>query len=138
VDSEHAGSNGGPKILAFSTNIISDPGIDLAGSSHMHYPTSVMVIPVPCSSSIKPSWVLHALEQGFDGVFIAADGTDCAYVTDCGDRTAKVVEQAQSLLREHGYDTKRLKMAGICSVCAESFVAHMEKFHKLLSELPSA
>jgi coenzyme F420-reducing hydrogenase delta subunit len=97
-----------------------------------------MVIPVPCSSSIKPSWVLHALEQGFDGVFIAADGTDCAYVTDCGDRTAQVIEQAQGLLREHGYDTKRLKMAGVCSVCAESFVAHMEKFHKLLSDLPSS
>ena len=33
-----------PKILVFSTNTISDPGIDLAGSSHMHYPPSVLTI----------------------------------------------------------------------------------------------
>jgi F420-non-reducing hydrogenase iron-sulfur subunit len=73
----------GPRILAFSTNNISDPGIDLAGSSHMSYTPSVTVLPVPCSSGIKPGWILHALEAGFDGVFVAADGTDCAYVQDC-------------------------------------------------------
>jgi hypothetical protein len=28
-----------------------------------------------------------------------------------------------------------LKMAAICSVCAESFVSHMEKFNKALCEL---
>ena len=61
-----------PRILVFSTNSISDPGIDLAGSAHMHYSTAVQVIPVPCSSGIKASWVAHALEKGFDGVFVAA------------------------------------------------------------------
>ncbi len=126
---------GGPKILVFSTNNISDPGIDLAGSSHMDYPTSVQVISMPCSSGINPNWVLHALEAGFDGVFIAADGTDCAYLPDCTDRTARVVQKAQDLIKEHGMDPRRLKMAAICSVCSESFVSHMERFHKSLGEL---
>ncbi len=103
----------------------------------MDYPPSVQVIPVPCSSGISPSWVLHALEAGFDGVFIAADGTDCAYMTDCTDRTAKVVQQAQELMEKRGHDPRRLKMAAICSVCAEAFVSHMENFHKALSELGS-
>ncbi|MBN2243296.1 MAG: hydrogenase iron-sulfur subunit [Acidobacteria bacterium] len=125
----------GPRILAFSTNNISDPGIDLAGSSHMSYAPTVTVLPVPCSSGIKPIWILHALEAGFDGVFIAADGTDCAYVQDCTDRTAKVVARAQELIREKGLDPRRLKMAAICSVCAESFVSHIEKFQKLLNEV---
>jgi F420-non-reducing hydrogenase iron-sulfur subunit len=125
----------GPRILVFSTNIISDPGIDLAGSSHMHYPPSVLVVPVPCSSSIRPGWILHALETGFDGVFIAADGTDCAYLPDCTKWTGEVVEKAQELLKEHGHDPRRLKMAAICSVCAESFASHMENFHKALADL---
>lgn len=123
------------KILIFSTNNISDPGIDLAGSSHMDYSPSVLVIPVPCSSGINPRWVLHALEAGFDGVFIAADGTDCAYLADCTDRTAMIVQQAQELIEKQGHDPRRLKMAAICSVCSESFVSHMEKFYKTLSEL---
>jgi F420-non-reducing hydrogenase iron-sulfur subunit len=125
----------GPKILVFSTNNISDPGIDLAGSSHMDYPTSVKVIALPCSSGINPKWVLRAFEDGFDGVFIAADGTDCAYLPDCTARTAFVVQKAQDLIKEHGFDPRRLKMAAICSVCSESFVSHMEKFHKALGEL---
>jgi coenzyme F420-reducing hydrogenase delta subunit len=128
------GSETDPTILTFTTVSISDQGVDLAGSAHMHYSPSVVALQVPCSSGIRPGWVLHALESGFDGVFIAADGTDCAFVPDCTDRTGKVVEAAQALLKEHGYDARRLKMAAICSVCAESFVSHMEKFSALLKE----
>ena len=133
LTNQNAGSE--PRILVFSTNNISDPGIDLTGSSHMPYSPSVMVIPVPCSSGIKPSWVLHAIESGFDGVFIAADGTDCAYLPDCATRTGQVVQNAQSLLVEHDQDPKRLKMAAICSVCAESFQSHMGKFKEALLKL---
>jgi len=124
-----------PKILVFSTNNISDPGIDMAGSSHMPYSFSVMVVPVPCSSGIKPSWVLHAIKAGFDGVFIAADGTDCAYLQDCTRRTGEVVREAQSLLEKCHQNPRRLKMAAICSVCAESFQSHMEKFKTALMKL---
>jgi coenzyme F420-reducing hydrogenase delta subunit len=125
----------GPSILVFSTNNISDPGIDLAGSAHMHYSPGVVTIPVPCSSGIRPSWVLHAIEAGFDGVFIAADGTDCAFLPDCTNRTGRVVAQAQEMLRKHGHDPRRLKMAAICSVCSESFVSHMERLGRDLTKL---
>lgn len=122
-------------ILVFSTNAISDPGIDLAGSAHMHYSPSVQVIPLPCSSGVRPSWIAHALESGFDGVFVAACGGDCAYLSDCTDRTGRVIARAQELLRERGLSPKRLKMSGLCSVCAENFVAHMENFQKELARL---
>ena len=127
-----------PRILAFSTTGISDLGIALAGGSHMDYPTSVLVVPVPCSSGIKPSWITYALDAGFDGVFIAADGTDCAYVNDCTDRTGQVVARAQELMENGGHDPRRLKMAAICSVCAESFVSHVEKFKTLLTQVCSS
>jgi coenzyme F420-reducing hydrogenase delta subunit len=122
-------------ILVFSTNAISDPGIDLAGSAHMHYSPTVQVIPLPCSSGVRPSWIAHALESGFDGVFVAACGGDCAYLSDCTDRTGRVIARAQELLRERGLSPKRLKMSGLCSVCAENFVAHMENFQKELARL---
>jgi coenzyme F420-reducing hydrogenase delta subunit len=63
-------------VLVFSTNNISDPGIDLAGSSHLHYPPQAVVISLHCKSGIKPAWVLHELQRGFDGVFIASDGEE--------------------------------------------------------------
>jgi F420-non-reducing hydrogenase iron-sulfur subunit len=121
------------KILVFSTTAISDLGIDMAGSAHMHYSTSVQVIPLPCSSGIKPAWIVHALETGYDGVFIAACGGDCAYLPDCTSRTSALLEKAQDMLREKNISPKRLKMAGICSVCADSFVSHMRKFEEELT-----
>jgi F420-non-reducing hydrogenase iron-sulfur subunit len=123
------------KILVFSTNNISDPGIDLAGSAHMHYSPAVRVIAIPCSSGVRPDWVVHALENGFDGVFIAACGGDCAYLSDCTGRTGKLITKAQALLREKGLNPKRLKMSAICSVCAEPFVNHMENFQKELEKI---
>lgn len=124
-----------PRILVFSTNNISDPGIDLAGSSHMHYSPRVAVISLPCTSGIKPGWVLHALQRGFDGVFIAADGEECGYLSDCTERSARIFKEAQELLTEHGFEPQRLKMAAICSVCAEPFVNHVKEFSQTLAAL---
>jgi F420-non-reducing hydrogenase iron-sulfur subunit len=127
-----------PRILVFSTDNVSDPGIDLAGRNKMHYPARVSVITVPCSSAIKPRWICHAIEHGFDGVFIAADGGDCSYIPDCTKRTATSVTLAQGLLKEKALEPARVKMAAVCSVCAESFQKHMISFSDALRKLGPA
>lgn len=129
----------GPRILVFSTNNISDPGIDLAGSSHMTYSPGVVVISMPCTSGIRPTWILHAIAQGFDGVFIASDGDECAYLANCSTRASWIVAKAQELLVEGGHQAQRVRMAAICSVCAEPFTRHVQQFGQALAELgPSA
>jgi F420-non-reducing hydrogenase iron-sulfur subunit len=127
-----------PRILVFSTENVSDPGIDLAGRNKMHYSPSVYVITLPCSSGIRPSWIVHAVENGFDGVFIAADGSDCAYISDCTTRTGKIIADAQNMMRERSIDPSRLKMAAICSVCAEPFEKYMDSFSKQLRKIAAA
>jgi coenzyme F420-reducing hydrogenase delta subunit len=124
-----------PRILVFSTNNISDPGIDLAGSAHMHYSPGVMVMGMPCTSGIKPAWIAYAIEQGFDGVFVASDGDECAYLPDCAERASHIMAQAQELLKAAGNSPQRLKMAAICSVCAEPFTKHMQQFAAALVAL---
>lgn len=124
-----------PRILVFSTSNISDPGIDLAGSRHLHYPATVSTITVPCSSGIRPGWVLHAFERGFDGVFVASDGEECAYLPDCSARSARIVSEAQERMKAAGYEPQRLKMAALCSVCAEPFVNYMREFSEQLAEI---
>ena len=124
-----------PRILVFSTDNVSDPGIDLAGRNKMHYPARVLTVTVPCSSAIKPRWIIHALVNGFDGVFIAADGGDCSYVPDCTKRTAATVASAQALLKERALEPARVKMAAVCSVCAESFQKHMVSFSEALRKM---
>lgn len=131
-------SRAASRILVFSTNTISDPGIDLAGSSHMHYPPTVLTISLPCASGIRPGWLLHAVKSGFDGIFIASDGVECAYLPDCAERSARIVTQGQELLRTHGLEPQRIRLGAICSVCAESFVTYVKEFSEALARLGPA
>jgi len=124
-----------PKILVFSTDKISDPGIDQAGLRKIHYAPSVYVISLPCSSGIKPRWILHALENGFDGVFIAADGHECSFSSRCAEHTNSIVEVSQELMKEKNINPRRVRMAALCSVCAEPFMNHMENYAKILAGL---
>ena len=124
-----------PRILVFSTEKISDPAIDLAGLLKMHYSPRAYTISIPCSSAIKSRWILHAFDQGFDGVFIAADGTDCPYGEECTTNTGNLVTRTHQIMKEKGILPRRLKMAAICSVCSEAFVKHIQTFTRELSEL---
>jgi coenzyme F420-reducing hydrogenase delta subunit len=122
------------KILVFSTEKISDPAIDMAGLLKLHYSSKVYTIAVPCSSMIKTRWILRAFEQGFDGVFIAADGSDCPYGESCTEKTGAIVAQTHALMKENNIEPMRLKMAAICSVCSESFVKQIKSFNNNLVE----
>jgi len=126
------------KILVFSTEKISDPAIDLAGLLKLHYPPTVYTISVPCSSGIKPRWIIHAYERGFDGVFIAADGTDCPYGETCTERTGDLVKRTHDLMKLKNIEPARLRMAAICSVCSEAFVRQIKTFNENLLKMPEA
>jgi F420-non-reducing hydrogenase iron-sulfur subunit len=127
-----------PRILVFSTNTISDPGIDLAGSAHMHYSPGVRVIGLPCTSGIRPSWIVKAFDAGFDGVFVATDGEECSYLHDCAKRSNRVVTDAQKVLKDRGMESGRVRVAAICSVCAEPFTRHMTTFAAALAAMGPA
>lgn len=122
-----------PKVLVFATEKISDPAIDLAGLLKLHYPPTVYVVTLPCSSAVKPKWIMHAFEKGYAGVFVAADGTDCPFSESCTERTSDLIAQTHILMKAKGMNPARLKMAAICSVCAEPFVKHMNNFVEELS-----
>ena len=123
------------RILVFSTEKISDPAIDMAGLLKLHYPPTVYAISIPCSSGVKPKWILHAFEKGFDGVFIAADGSDCPYGESCTEKTGQIVSKTHTLMKEKNIETARLRMAAICSVCSESFVKQMKSFNENLLKM---
>lgn len=125
-------NNRSAKILVFSTEKISDPAIDMAGLLKLHYPPQVYTIAVPCSSGIKPRWIMRAYEKGFDGVFIAADGSDCMFGESCTEKTGAIVEKTHELMREKNIEPARLRMAAICSVCSESFVKQVKSFNEYL------
>ena len=69
-----------PKILAFLCNWCSYAGADLAGTSRLKYPTSILPIRVMCSSRIDPLFIIKAYLGGADGVLVAGcHPGDCHY-----------------------------------------------------------
>ena len=71
-----------PKILAFLCNWCSYAGADLAGVSRYQYPPFTKVIRVPCSGRVDPLFIIKALNQGIDGVWISGCHIgDCHYQT---------------------------------------------------------
>lgn len=78
---------------------------------------------------------MRAFEKGFDGVFIAADGHECSYSPRCPELTNEIIAEAQRQMKEKDISPKRIRMAAICSVCAEPFANHMANFSKILAEL---
>jgi len=75
---------------------------------------------------------MRAFEKGFDGVFIAADGSDCSFGESCTEKTGAIVEKTHIMMKEKGIEPSRLRMAALCSVCSESFVKHVKSFNELL------
>jgi len=69
-----------PRILAFLCNWCSYAGADLAGTSRLKYPASILPIRVMCSSRVDPLFVLKAYLNGADGVLVAGcHPGDCHY-----------------------------------------------------------
>ena len=71
-----------PRIVSFCCHYCSYGAADLAGTSKMAYPTNVEIIRVPCSGRVDPLHVLHALEEGADGVMVTGCLKEqCHFVT---------------------------------------------------------
>lgn len=60
-----------PLILMFACKYCAYSALDLAGIMKVQYPPNVRTIMVPCSGSVKPEWIVHALKRGIDGVIVA-------------------------------------------------------------------
>ncbi len=70
-----------PKIIAFFCNWCTYGAADLAGVSRLQYPSNIRVIRVPCSGRISPKFVLSALRNGADGIWISGcHPGDCHYI----------------------------------------------------------
>lgn len=59
------------KIVAFLCNWCSYGAADLAGVSRMQYPADVRVIRIPCTGSFSPKFILSALREGADAVWVS-------------------------------------------------------------------
>ncbi len=70
-----------PEIIGFACSFCTFKASEMAGSLRMKYPDGVKLIQVPCSSRVDPAFVLKAIFEGADGVFVAGcHPGDCHFI----------------------------------------------------------
>jgi len=60
-----------PQIITFACHHCAYAAADLAGALRLTYPTSIKVMEMPCSGRMDVLHMLHAFEDGADGVMVA-------------------------------------------------------------------
>lgn len=59
------------QVIAFCCTHCAYNAADLAGSLRIQYPPAIKIIQVPCSGRVDILHLLHAFEEGADGVLVA-------------------------------------------------------------------
>lgn len=102
-----------PKILAFLCNWCSYAGADLAGTSRLKYPPSILPIRVMCSSRVDPLFVIKAYLGGADGVLVAGcHPGDCHYQKG-NYYTRRRFASLQKIFEDTGLESERFRLSWI-------------------------
>ena len=124
-----------PIILAFSCNWCSYTSADLAGVNRFFYPSNVRVIRFMCSGRIEPDFIMHAFENGVDGVIVSGCKLgECHYISG-NEKAQKRLEMTGKLLDLLGIGADRLGSVWISAAEGAKFASYMNEFVDRIREL---
>lgn len=110
-----------PRIVGFLCNWCTYAGADLAGTSRMQYPPTLRPIRVMCSGAVDSVYILRALLEGADGVFIGGcHPGDCHYVSGNYKARRRMV-LFNSIMRSLGLDGDRVWLRWISAAEGRKF-----------------
>ena len=124
-----------PQIVSFFCTWCSYTGADLAGTSRMHYPSSIRPIRVMCSSRVDPLFIIDAFLKGADAILIAGcHPGDCHYQKGnyhARRRFALVSKVFENL----GLESNRLKLSWISASEAKKLSQIARDYTKIIQEI---
>ncbi|WP_320041477.1 hydrogenase iron-sulfur subunit [uncultured Desulfobacter sp.] len=111
-----------PRIIAFLCNWCSYGAADLAGVGRLQYPSNIRVIRIPCTGRMSPKFILSALKEGADGVWVSGcHPGDCHYLE--GNYYARRKFLLFNDLLEHmGVEPGRVQFSWISSAESSKFL----------------
>jgi len=123
-----------PKILILATESCAYPGANAVGQAHISYPANTYILRVRAPVLFPERFYLDCFDKGIGGIIIMSCGVECPY-EGAYDALAKRVDRVYVMMKEHGMDTRRLRLAAICTVCTRSFIKEVQNMNQLLTEL---
>ncbi len=124
-----------PRIIGFLCNWCTYAGADLAGTSRMQYPPNMRPIRVMCSGSVDSVYILRALLDGADGVFIGGcHPGDCHYVSG-NYKTRRRMVLFNSIMRSLGLEEGRVLLRWISAAEGKKFADTVTEFTERLRKI---
>ena len=124
-----------PKIAGFLCNWCSYAGADLAGTSRIQYPPNIRIIRVMCSSSVDSMYILRALLEGADGVFVGGcHPGDCHYI-DGNYKARRRMVLLQNILGTLGLEKERVWIRWISASEGQKFADTMKEMTEAIKKL---
>lgn len=110
-----------PQVIAFCCRHCAYAAADLAGGKRQPYPDAIKIVELPCTGHIDVVNVLHAFEEGADGVLIAGClRGSCHYIK--GNLYARArLDYIRGLLEEIGLEAERARMINISAAMGQQF-----------------
>jgi F420-non-reducing hydrogenase iron-sulfur subunit len=124
-----------PRIVGFLCNWCSYAGADLAGTSRIQYPPNVRIIRVMCSGSVDSMYILRALLEGADGVFVGGcHPGDCHYI-DGNYKARRRMVLLQDILQTLGLEKERVWLRWISASEGQKFADTMNEMTAAIKKL---
>jgi F420-non-reducing hydrogenase iron-sulfur subunit len=99
-----------PDITAFTCNYCGYMAADTAGALRIEYPANVKLVRLPCTGKTDTQYLLDAIEQGADAVYVVACSLGNCHHVRGNERGLARVERAKQLLAQIGVEPERLEM----------------------------
>ena len=124
-----------PIIVGFLCNWCSYAGADLAGTSRIQYPPNVRIIRVMCSGSVDSVYILRALLEGADGVFVGGcHPGDCHYL-DGNYKARRRMVLLRDILDTLGLEQDRVWIRWISASEGQQFAETMKAMTEAIRKL---
>jgi len=124
-----------PEVIAFCCRHCAYAAADLAGGARASYPPAIKIVELPCTGRASVLEILHALEEGADGVVVAGclPGT-CHYLK--GNTHARLrVDHVAGLLKKIGIEDQRARMINISAAMGAQFAEKVTEFVETIKAL---
>ena len=124
-----------PKIIVMVCNWCTYTAADLAGTSRLAYPANVRLVRLMCTGMIDVKYILKALLDGADGVFIGGcHPGDCHYLNG-NLKARKRIAGVRKIVEQFGFEPERLRLQWIGASEGPEFQKNMTDFVEAVKAL---
>jgi F420-non-reducing hydrogenase iron-sulfur subunit len=109
-------------------------GANSVGQLHASYAPNTYILPVVSPSMFPEAFYLRTFERGIDAILVMYSGTDSPFKCD-SDYTAQLINRVYPMMTGRGINTRRLRLAAICTVCSAAFQREIRQMNEVLAEI---